>query len=546
MEGIADFLDSLLGGVDLIAYSFAIGSILWGLLVLRPWHQNETTQTVITNSIALLYKGAFALAAIQLTEIVVKVWLMTATLDAWPFPAFLHTIQFQAGTWRIVLALVVAVYAFGPLRAHPHSSKHWLTMGILGIPLIVCGAWLVHGAGRFDDRIQLMSLTVLHQIGAAMWIGGIGQLLSLWLIKRRNEILATLWPEYLRRFSIVGIATVALLLASGIPMALKYITTWNGFIGTGYGNLLLVKMLLLGIALGFAYVNFKSVRAFHHSTAGGGTGGLTHRVPYYIEAETFVLISLLFTAASLSSQPPAVDIPNLTATWQEVAATFQPRMPRVTSPTHEELLAGEAGRVAIIDQVPSFAATAWSDYNHNVSGIFLFVMSIIAMLSYTRRFGAWGRYWPLGFVALGVFLFFRSDAETWPLGPIGFWESTFNNGEVLQHRIATLLVFSLGVMEYNVRMQNKENSKLAYVFPILCGFGGLMLLTHSHVGFEAKTQFLIQVGHTLMGVFSITMACGRWLELRLEPPVKNVAGFLSICSMFFISLILMFYREPLY
>ena len=73
-----------------------------------------------------------------------------------------------------------------------------------------------------------------------------------------------------------------------------------------------------------------------------------------------------------------------------------------------------------------------------------------------------------------------------------------------------------------------------------------MLLTHSHVGFQAKSAFLIQVGHTLMGVFSLILACGRWLELKLDKPGKNIAGFVSVAALFQIGLILVFYREPLY
>jgi putative copper resistance protein D len=84
------------------------------------------------------------------------------------------------------------------------------------------------------------------------------------------------------------------------------------------------------------------------------------------------------------------------------------------------------------------------------------------------------------------------------------------------------------------------------VFPVLAAFGGLMLLTHSHIGFQAKSAFLIQVGHTTMGIFALILACGRWLELKLDSPGKELAGFVSVAALFQIGFILMFYREPLY
>jgi putative copper resistance protein D len=87
---------------------------------------------------------------------------------------------------------------------------------------------------------------------------------------------------------------------------------------------------------------------------------------------------------------------------------------------------------------------------------------------------------------------------------------------------------------------------LPLIFPVLAAFGGLMLLTHSHVGFQAKSAFLIQVGHTAMGVFALVLACGRWLELKLGGPGKEIAGFISVAALFQMGLILMFYREPLY
>lgn len=545
MAGIADFLDSLIGGFDLICYCLAIGSLFWGLFVLRPWHaQDGYSAVLLQKTVALLYKGGFWLAAAQLFKIILKIWLMTAVLERWPFPEFAATTQFIGGIVRTVLTLFLAAYCYRYLRKNPFSKQHWLSAGLVALPMIISGAWLVHGAGRFENQFILMSLTVIHQLAAAAWIGGVFQLVNLWLLRSGKQVSVELWPLLLKRFSVFGIASVAMILISGLPIALQYIDTWNGLIGTGYGNLLMVKITLMAIALGFAWLNKSAVLAYGFS---GNSHALNNRVPYYVEAETFVLVTLLFTAASLASQPPAIDIPSLTANWQEVLNTFSPQIPRTSSPTHTDLIAGEAGRVAIVGQVPSLAATEWSNYNHNISGIFLTVMSFFAMLSYVRKPGFEPfKYWPLGFVGLGIFLFFRSDAETWPLGPIGFWESTFNNGEVLQHRIATLLVFVLGVMELSARISKKPNTKLPFVFPLLAAFGGLMLLTHSHVGFQAKSAFLIQVGHTTMGIFSLILACGRWLELKLDRPGKDIAGFISVAALFQIGIILMFYREPLY
>lgn len=542
MEGIANYLDSLIGGVDLAFYSIVIGGLLWGLFVLRAWQDGTDYNSILLDkTVSLIHFGSKALVITQLSKIGLKIWLMAATLGKSPFPAFFNTVQFQAGLVRACFAFALAIFIRQGLKQNTRSKLHWLLATALIVPLVISGGWLVHGASRLEDRGFLMTLTVIHQIAAAVWVGGIFQLLVLWRLNKAKAVAVELWPLLLKRFSLLGIGAVLILLASGTPLAWYYIRTFQGFIGAGYGNLLMVKIMMMGLALGFAGLNYRAVEAYFVNRS---LYALTARVPYYIEAETLILLTILFTAASLASQPPSVDIPHLTASWQEVLNMFHPRMPRWESPTHEALLAGEAGRVAIVGQIPSEAATAWSDYNHNISGIFLTTMSFFAMLSYSSRFG-WARYWPVGFMLLGVFLFFRSDAESWPLGPIGFWDSTFNNGEILQHRIATLLVFMLGLMEIRARINNNQGF-LPYVFPMLAAFGGMMLLAHSHVGFEAKTAFLIQVGHTLMGVFSLILACGRWLELKLDSPGKNIAGFISVFALFQIGVILMFYREPLY
>jgi putative copper resistance protein D len=543
MEGIADFLDSVLSGIDLCCYSLLIGSLLWGWVVLRPWQKTpECPVILLRSSSRLFYYGALGLLVCQTAALVLKAWLIHATLGISPFPAFTQTVTFQAGLWRALFAGLLSFYLYYVLSKQPTEKSAWIISTALTVPLILAGAWLVHAVGSFEYRGMLMGLTVVHQFAAATWVGGVLQILNLWRLYKKQSIDKQFWGLFLHRFSKLGIGAVGLLVLSGAPIALHYIDTFNGLVGTGYGSLLLVKIMLLAIALGFAFLNRQAVL---EALSSGRDYALLQRVPFYIEAETFVLITLLFVAASLASQPPTIDIAHLTATWQEVLDMFLPKMPRLISPSEQALLAGEAGRLAILAQTPSQAATAWSDYNHNIAGVFLTIMTFCAMLSYSKLF-RWLRFWPTGFIALGIFILLRSDAESWPAGPLGFWESTFKNGEILQHRLATLLVLCLGSIELRARLAGNPNNRWAYVFPILSGVGGLILLTHSHVGFQAKSAFLIQIGHILMGFFALVLACGRWLELRLDNPGKQIAGFVSVFALFQIGLILLFYREPLY
>jgi copper resistance protein D len=544
-QGIAQFLDGWAGGLDLVCHSIVVGSLLWGVAVLRVWREPEKVETlVLQRCVAWLLAGACGVAAVQALKIVTKAAVLASTLGELPWQAYAHTVQFRAGALQFALATALAFFAWR-LCHEPAKRKKWASVIGLTIPLIVSGAWSGHAVGRLERPELLMTLTTLHGLAAATWVGGVSQLLLLWRLRRRSAAIELFWPVALTRFSALGIGAVSLLLATAVGLAWEYVGSWQGLFGTGYGTLILVKAFLLAVTLGFAYLNFRAGRRW---LGGHRASEVITRVPYYIEAEIFLLLSTLFVAASVSSQPPSVDIPNSAARASEVVEMFMPKRPRLASPTHEALLAGETARLAVVGRVPSEAAAEWSDYNHNISGIFLIAMGLVALLSHARGFG-WAKYWPLGFVGLSALLFFRADAETWPLGPIGFWESTFGDNEVLQHRIATLLAFALGIVETRARTGQPASDWLRFAFPVLCAFGGILLVTHAHLAFEIKSDFLIQSTHVAMGLLAAMMAVGRWLELRFTSAGAIVearfAGLVALAAMLMIGAILAFYREPL-
>ena len=78
MEGIADFLDSLVGGVDLTCYAMTIGGLFWVMLIVKPWDADRRliNESLIQSTIKIIYIGGFSLAAIQLFKIILKVWLI--------------------------------------------------------------------------------------------------------------------------------------------------------------------------------------------------------------------------------------------------------------------------------------------------------------------------------------------------------------------------------------------------------------------------------------------------------------------------------------
>ena len=545
MQGLANFIDDFLGGLMLISYALVVGSVLWSFVILRVANDDRASDGAILSSVRLLHLGAVSLAASVATKLVVKGAVLASTLGELPLDAYAGTVQFRAGLLRLFLALGFVWFA-KQLGKEPAKSSAWTSVAVLTVPLVVSGAWLVHAVGRFEDRELLMFTTVIHQLAAAIWFGCVVQLLMLWHAGLKDAGAKALWPLAITRFAWLGLSSVLMLIPTGLFLAWTYIGSWDGLFGTGYGSLVVTKNWLFLVALGFAYLNNQAGKRWRET---GDQDNLTKKVPFYIEAEAFILVGVLFIAATLSSQPPSVDIPDRTAAVSEVVDMFMPSMPRITSPSHEALLAGEAGRVAVVNKIPSVAAKEWSDYNHNISGLFLASMGLLAMLSYFHLNGlGWTRYWPAGFNLMGIFLFFRSDAETWPLGPIGFWESTFRNGEVFQHRIATLMLFVLGTMELKAR-NNPESKKLRFIFPVLCAFGGILLLTHAHAEFELKSEFLIQTTHTTMGLLAMILASGRWLELRMVSPEGyqegQIAGFIGTAAMFLIGVIMIFYREPL-
>jgi putative copper resistance protein D len=538
MAQLAGFLDVLLRGFGTVGLAAAVGGLVYLRLVLRPpAGAGGLVAAARGRALALVAAGALLAAGAELLLLlVVHPWALAEESGRWPLREFLMTEFGVAGLGRVALAVALAAVARWIRRDGDRPGRWAVALG-LGVLLMANAAWLAHAVSRLHDRGPLMVGTVLHQLGAVVWVGGLLHLVGFALLWRRagGPAAEPGGVRALARFSAVAIAALVLVLGPGIYLSISYVGGWGGLVGTGYGVMVLTKIALLACAGLLGGLNFLLLRRGEP-----GAGAIAARVPAFIEAEVGLGLTLLLAAASLTSLPPSVDVVADRATPAEVAERFRPALPRLSSPPIAQLLAAAAPMEDTLAQRQP-EEYAWSEYNHHSAGFFVFTMGVLALLDQTGRV-RWARHWPLGFLGLAAFLFVRNDPRAWPLGPAGFWESMVLP-DVLQHRLVVLLVVTLAVFEWMVRSGRLTRPGGRLVFPLLCASGGALLLTHSHAMFNLKTEFLTEVSHAPMGLLGVVMAWGRWLEVRLPAADRRLPGFVWAGCMTAVGLILLVYRE---
>jgi putative copper resistance protein D len=507
---VTAFADVLLRGLNLSGQAIAIGGVAFALIVVWPGSRRVWL---------LLALGA---AGVVVTQCLLLMTLSIALGPAPDWQALLAASYVRASALRILAGIGLVV---GALLSPARVRLRWSVVIGSALALIIAGTWTSHAAARSGHRATLMALDALHQLGAAVWVGGLAHLLVAALVPAEQRWSAPI----LRRFSALALGAVAMLIVAGAGLTLGYVDGLQGLFGTAYGVMVLTKILLLLGLLVLGAANFFAVRRFSARPV------CTPRLRRFVEVELGLGMTVLFAAASLTSLPPAIDVVADRATLGEVATRFTPRVPSFTSPPIEQLPVDDPNAPR------TDADRAWSEYNHHVSGLFVLLMGTLAVL-HVSGIARWARHWPLVLLGLAAFMLVRNDPGAWPLGPQGFWAS-MAEATVLQHRAFVLLVVLFGLFEWMVRTNRLRSPRWPLVFPLLCAVGGGLLLTHSHASLNLKSEFLLEVTHAPMGVLGIVIGWARWLELRLAAPDDRLPGRVWASGMTMFGLLLLLYRE---
>ena len=539
---IFGFLSVLLRAATLCFQTLTIGGIVFLIVVTR--NEDLRTEAVVRICRKWITIFALALAGTEIFYVFADTLILMQSADM-PF-------REAVGANFVFAGMLAAVCGF--LIAAVCRFAKWRGSIALLIPafLILCAALMTsHSVARMDHRAYLTILTGLHQAATAAWIGGLPYL----LLSLKYESDSDIRRRITANFSQMAMFSVMVLFAGGLGLAVSYVGSWSGFYGTTYGAMVSTKIILFCCLLALGALNYRIV---HNVPQVGAVRPAS--LMRFGEVEIGIGVTIILAAASLTSQPPAVDLESDRVTAHEIYQRYAPRMPRLTSPQLSELSESSeqiqkrqiaSGFVVPTSYIPGQPVPhqdtpgdiAWSEYNHNWAGIIVLAVGILSFMARTGYF-PWARHWPLVFLGLAVFLFLRSDPENWPLGPNGFWES-FSSPDVLQHRVIVLLVTAFAVFEWSVVTHRIKSPIAGLVFPSVCALGGAILLTHSHSLGNVKESLLIELSHIPLAIFGIVAGWSRWLELRLPPEdrTRRVLSWIWPVCFVMIGLILMDYHE---
>ncbi|MET7756536.1 copper resistance protein CopC [Streptomyces sp. NPDC005389] len=181
--------------------------------------------------------------------------------DAFDLAGLKSVLETKTGaalTSRLLLlgaaALFVAVLFGAYARRTDPKEKKDLAFGLgLGGTVVaagIAGTWALaeHASTGIQPGIA-MPVDILHLLAVAAWLGGLTVLLvSLYKAPSVDR-------SAIERFSKVAFGSVAVLAATGLYQSWRQVGSWSALTGTRYGQLLLVKVGLMCVLIGIAWIS---------------------------------------------------------------------------------------------------------------------------------------------------------------------------------------------------------------------------------------------------------------------------------------------------
>ncbi len=264
---------------------------------------NEPLRRTIEHRVTwLALAGVLTALAGSLLMLAVQVATVNTGFSATSILDLLTDSRFgQLWIWRVALLLVPGILMIAGLR------RRRLSNALLGVALgaalfaMIPYALNSHAAAVGVGRQAAVAAQIIHLVAVGIWVGGLIALaVALLLVYRsgssasQREATAIIIP----RFSTLAIGSVVVISLTGFYAAWLQLGGVDALRETGYGQVLLVKILLVCVMLLLGAVNFFYLEP--RLRAGAQTGRHFSRT---VAGEAALGIAVLFVAGVLASLP---------------------------------------------------------------------------------------------------------------------------------------------------------------------------------------------------------------------------------------------------
>jgi putative copper resistance protein D len=204
--------------------------------------------------------------------------------------------------WHLLFALLAVGVCLTP-------GSRWRMQAILvlSLLLLVSLGWVGHAVeGRGVVRLVHQINQMVHLLAAGLWLGGLLPLA--WLLGRARSPSGTAWISVARdvvpRFSQMGYAAVALLAATGALNTVLLVGNTRALVGTPYGRLLGLKILLFLAMVAVALFNrFRLLPRLRREAPSSAPIGALARSVLFEQALGFAVLAVV---SVLGTWPPAL------------------------------------------------------------------------------------------------------------------------------------------------------------------------------------------------------------------------------------------------
>ncbi|MGC0330900.1 copper transport protein [Streptomyces sp. SAI-170] len=226
----------------------------------------------------LVVSGWLALTAATLALLLLRGSYTTSSKfgDVFDLDLLGQVLQTKTGAALVSRLLLLAAAAlfiavlFGAYDRRDGDEKRDLVFGLaVGGGVVAAGlaaSWAMaeHASTGLQPGLA-MPVDVVHLLAVAAWLGGLGALL---VALYRAPVETPLDSTAVRRFSRVAFGSVVALVATGVYQSWRQLGSWSALTGTRYGQLLLVKIGLVVLLVGIAWISRRWTSQLAQAPAG--------------------------------------------------------------------------------------------------------------------------------------------------------------------------------------------------------------------------------------------------------------------------------------